>query len=116
MPITSTRTALSAPESYRSGAYYEDHIGGPGGVESLFVANNGASDRWIFVFNLSAKPVDTTTTYWVYRVAAGDQIQIQLNFYFSTGLTWACSSTADALTYDAAGSFGVAAVIARGTV
>lgn len=84
-----------------------------GKLWQIFGRNTGASTRWIFIFNATARPSNGSTAalFTPVRVAAGESFAIVLDRSraFSTGLYWGISSTDATFTYDSGGTFVVSA-------
>lgn len=90
---------------------------GAGKLYQIFGRNTGASDRFIFIFNVAAggasRPANGATgeLFVPIKVKAGEAFSITLDRAraFTTGLYWAVSSTDASFTYDSAGTFEVSA-------
>jgi hypothetical protein len=88
-----------------------------GKVYQIIGRNTGGSDRYLFIFNVSAvggsRPANGATgeLFVPIKVKAGEAFSLDLPRprAFGTGLAWCVSSTDATFTYDAAGAFVVAA-------
>jgi hypothetical protein len=106
MPISSTRTDRSRLSTLRYDTFFEQQVDVPCLVTGVFVCNDGASDRYLMLFDTTTVPVDTTIPAFSVRVNSGEQLLVPLHLKCATSLTWAVSSTNGTLTADAV-TFGV---------
>lgn len=88
-----------------------------GKIHQIFGRNTGAADKFIFVFNHAlsgaSRPTNGSTAniFVPVKVKAGEAFSIDLprSRSFASGLYWGVSSTDATFTYDATGTFAVAA-------
>jgi hypothetical protein len=77
----------------------------------MIVHNTGASTRWLFVFNATARPSNGSSgeMFTPIKVLAGEYASLTVDRdrarAFATGLYWGASSTDSTFTYDAAATF-----------
>lgn len=82
-------------------------------LHQLIGVNEGASSRWLMVFNSPTNPVNGAEPLFAFPVGAGGVAVLELPRprTFSAGIAWAISSTAGTYTRDAAATFRVHAEV-----
>ena len=82
----------------------------PGNLESFTATNSSVGPRYLQFFNSTSVPADTTVPVLSYFCASGGTISDNFQFllYFSSGISWAWSSTA--ATKTVGGADGIANV------
>lgn len=75
----------------------------------IFGVNEGATTRWIMLFDANSFPANGAEPMIAFPVPAGQPFSLELTRgrSLTTGLTWVVSSTANNLTADAAATFRV---------
>lgn len=104
-----TPIATNGVVGYSSGAstYQGVMKATPGNLWSLNATNNGASTRWLQLFDAAAVQSNGAVPKVSIPIAAGvtNGPDLAGTFPFATGITWMISSTAATLTVDTAATF-----------